>query len=90
MYILIRKDCIGCKIGTHFISALVYADDVILLCSNRSGLQIMINIGEQFKQFGIDFQVTFNDKKTQCICFSKSNGAGYCPVTLNNKILKWK
>ncbi len=47
----------------------------------------MINICEQF---GIDFQVTFNDKKTQCICFSKSNDTGYGPVTLNNKRLKWE
>ncbi len=45
----------------------------------------MINICEQF---GIHFQVTFNDKNTQCIFFSKSNDTGYGPVTLNNKRLK--
>ncbi len=26
----LEKRCIGCKIGTHFIGALTYADDVIL------------------------------------------------------------
>ncbi len=82
-----EKSCIGCKFGTHFIGALAYADDVILLCPSRSGLQKMINICEQF---GIDFQITFNDQKTQCICFSKSNDTGYGPVTLNNKRLKWE
>ncbi len=45
----------------------------------------MINI---CKQFGIDFQVTFNDKKSQCICISNLNDIGYVPVTLNNKRLK--
>ncbi len=47
----------------------------------------MINICEQF---GIDFRVTFNHKKTQCICFSKSNDIWFGPVTLNNKGLKWE
>ncbi len=47
----------------------------------------MINICEQV---GIDFRVTFNDKKTQCICLSKSNDTGCEPVTLNNKGLKWE
>ncbi len=80
----LETSCIGCKVGTHFIGALAYADDVILLCHSWSGLQKMINICEQF---GIDFQVTFNDRKTQCICFSKSNDTGYRPVTLNKKRL---
>ncbi len=58
-----------------------------MLYPSRSWLQKMINICEQF---GIDFQVTFNDKKTQCICFSKPNDTGYWPVTLNNKRFKWE
>ncbi len=81
----LETSCIGCKSGIHFIGALAYADDVILLCPSRSGLQKMIKICEQF---GTDFQVTFNDKKTQCICFSKSNDTRYGPVTLNNERLK--
>ncbi len=56
----LEKSCIGYKIRTHFICVLAYADDVILLCPSRSGLQKIINICEQF---GIDFQVTLNDKK---------------------------
>ncbi len=47
--------------------ALAYADDIILLYPSWSEMQIMINICEQY---GIDFCFTFNDKKTQCICFS--------------------
>ncbi len=78
-----KKSCIACKIGTNVIGALAYADDVILRCPSRSGLLKMINICEQF---GIDFRVTFNDKKSQCICFSKSNDTGYGPVTLNNNL----
>ncbi len=75
------------KNGTHFISALPYTDDVIILCPSKSGLQKMINICEQF---GIDFWVAFNDKKTHYIYFSKSNDIRYGPVTLNNERLKWE
>ncbi len=58
--------------------------NVILLCSSRSGLQKMINICERF---GIHFLVTFNDKKTQCICFSKSNDTD-CGLEPLNRGLK--
>ncbi len=40
----LEKNCIGCKIGTHFICDLAYADDGISLYPSRSGLQKMKNI----------------------------------------------
>ncbi len=40
------------------------------------------------EQIGIDFTVTFNSKKTQFICFIKSNECG--TVTLNHKVHKWE
>ncbi len=80
-----QKIEIGCKIGTYCIGALAYADDFILLCPCRSELQKMINISEQF---GIDFQVIFFNKTTQCICFSKLYDTGCGPVILNNKGLR--
>ncbi len=51
----LEKSCIGCKIGTHFIDALAYTGSYYIALSQK-----MINICEQF---GIDFQVTFSDKK---------------------------
>ncbi len=36
------------------------------------------------------FNVYFDDKKTECICFRKSNDTGRGPVTMNNTRLKWE
>jgi len=83
----LEKSGIGCKIGIHFIGALAYADDVILLCPSRSGLQSMLTLCETF---GIEFRVSFNAKKTQCIQFSLGKITQCGPVYLNNNVLKWK
>ncbi len=56
------------------------------LCPSRYGLQIMIRIGEEF---GVEFRVTFNAKKTQCIKFGLINDTLCSPVTLNNIIINW-
>ncbi len=78
---------IGCKIGIHYICALAYADDVILLCPSRYGLQKMTRICEEF---GVELRVTFNAKKTQCIKFGLINDTLCKPVTLNNKMINWE
>ncbi len=57
----LKKDGIGCKIGIHYIGALAYADDVILLCPSRYGLQKMIRICEEW---WVEFRITFNAKKS--------------------------
>ncbi len=80
----LEKDGIGCKIGIHYIGDLAYADDVILLFPSRYGLQKMIRICEEF---GVEFRVTFNVKKTQCIKFGQINDTLCKPVTLNNKMI---
>ncbi len=83
----LEKGGIGCKIGIHYIGALAYADDVILVCPSRYGLQKMIRICEEF---GVEFRFTFNAKKTQCIKFGLINYTLCKPVTLNNKMINWE
>ena len=51
----------GCRISQHFVGALSYADDITLLSPSLKGLQYMVNICEEY---GKEFHVTFNDKKT--------------------------
>ena len=43
--------------------------DITLLCPSLHGLQEMVNI---CADFGTDYHVTFNDKKTTCIMFGTS------------------
>ncbi len=41
-------------------------------------------------EFGVEFRVTFNAKKTQCIKFGLINDTLFKPVTLNNKMINWE
>ena len=60
----------GCRISQHFIGALSYADDITLLSPSLKGLRYMLNICEEY---GKEFHVTFNDKKTTGMVFGTSN-----------------
>ena len=61
----------GCRVSQHFVGALSYADDITLLSPSLQGLQYMVNICEEY---GKEFHVTFNDKKTTGMVFGASNG----------------
>ena len=60
----------GCNIGTKYYGALAYADDLILLSPSVKGLQEMINLCESY---GKEYNVTFNERKTECIKFGNNN-----------------
>ena len=60
----------GCRISQHFVGALSYADDITLLSPSLKALQYMVNICEEY---GKEFNVTFNDKKTTGMVFGTSN-----------------
>ena len=70
----------GCYIGHHFYGCVGYADDVKLLCPSINGLQSMMNVCENFSD---EFDVTFNTKKTLCICYGSDNNATLRQVSLN-------
>ena len=61
----------GCRISQHFVGALSYADDITLLSPSLQGLQYLVNICEEY---GKEFHVTFNDKKTTGMVFGAING----------------
>ncbi len=83
----LRENGIGCKIGTHYVGAVAYADDVTLMCPSRKGLQQMINICEKFGQ---EYCVNFNAKKTQCIDFGIRQSGGDLSLTLSGKKILWE
>ena len=57
---------IGCYSGHHFMGALGYADDIILLAPFPSALRSLL---EECEAFVLDMDVVFNAAKTQLICF---------------------
>ena len=51
----LKASKIGCHIGHHYVGALGYADDIILLCPSLAGLKKMIKICEDYIQRNIVF-----------------------------------
>ncbi len=43
-----------------------------------------------YEEFGVEFRVTFNANKTQCIKFGLIKDTLCKPVTLNNKMINWE
>ena len=56
-----------------------------LLCPSIKGLQMMINI---CSDFGVEYDVKYNDKKTVCMCFGNSKNMEDFKVLLNGKVLQ--
>ena len=81
----------GCTIGSFYYGVQVYADDIILLCPSRLGLQAMIKICEKFAtENNLKFSTNVDPvkSKTKCIHFSKQN-IELAKITLNGDQLPW-
>ena len=82
------KTCgVGCYIGWTFAGCLAYADDVTLLGPSVTGPQGMLQVA---KTFSLEFQMLFNESKTECICFHQGITVDNSHVYLGSKRLSWK
>ena len=48
LFKLLRKSKSGCYIGSYFAGAMGYADDLLMICPSRKGLQEMLSIAENY------------------------------------------
>ena len=73
---------IGCYIGHHFVGALGYADDIILLCPSVAGLKKMIRICEDYAN---EHSILFNGNKSKYLIFGEYK---YNPtLKVNNEVV---
>jgi hypothetical protein len=76
----------GCYIGLTFVGALAYADDLTLLSPSIGGLQDMVSVAQEY---GLEYGVKYNAKKTQCIAFSqKATTLARC-IHLDGTPIEW-
>jgi len=59
-----KKAGIGCFIGSKFVGALAYADDIVLLAPSASVLRKMLAICDSYAD---DHHILFNAKKSKCL-----------------------
>ena len=70
----LREAGVGCHVGGQYLGAFGYADDVTLLAPTRQGLQIMLNICENFaSSHSMSFSTDTDPakSKTKCLFFSR-------------------
>ena len=71
---ILKNSGFGCTIYGVFYGAIIYADDIFLLSASRTGLQVMIDLCQDFAtKMNLKFGTNVNpDKsKTKCIVFSQ-------------------
>jgi len=62
----LKNSGVGCYMGNHFVGAIAYADDVILVCPTKKSLNILKCICEVYAH---EFSITFNVKKSVLLVF---------------------
>jgi len=55
----------GCHIGSFFVGALAYADDLVLLAPSANAMRCMLRICDEY---AAQFKVVFNASKSKCLC----------------------
>ena len=66
----LKEKGIGCFLGSKYVGAIAYADDLTLLSPSVSALKEMVDLCSEFAQ---QFDLQFNSSKSQLIGFSCSN-----------------
>ena len=93
LFLKLRQSRSGCKIGPYYAGGHGYADDLLLLCPSRSGLQEMVDIAATYaKDHNIKFSTDPLPKKskTKGIIFSqKPLNYEPAPIILSGNPLPW-
>ena len=82
----INESGLGCHIGHLSYAGLGYADDVTTSAPSVSAMQSILHICEEF---GIEYNVLWNCKKTICMRIGSGGAPPERPLTLNRTVLKW-
>ena len=83
----LKQTGVGCYIGHINYGESGYADDAIMLCPSTTGLQKLVEISEEF---GVEYDVNFNPKKTVCMCFGDQRLFGELrQISLNGSKVPW-
>jgi hypothetical protein len=66
LLIELREAGVGCFIGSWFVGALAYADDLVLLAPTASAMRRMLLLCDKFSA---KYNVSFNVNKSKCLTF---------------------
>jgi hypothetical protein len=64
LLLLLSRCGVGCYIGPHFVGALAYADDIVLIAPTASAMRRLLL---QCSDYAKEFSILFNASKTKCL-----------------------
>ena len=96
LFKLLRESKNGCRIGDYYAGVFGYADNLLLLCPSRGGLQNMLKIAEDYaKHHRISFSTDVNPSKSKTILTKRQAADNLsflmkppCPVFVQGSILE--
>ena len=62
----LRNQNIGCHMNSHFVGAVIYADNITLLGPTRNSVMALLDICSNYAH---DHDIIFNPSETTCIYF---------------------
>ena len=78
---------VGCYIGSHFVGALAYADDIVLLAPTASAMRRLLAVCDEYSQ---EYCIAFNVSKTKSLVVvprsrqTTFDRVGECLFSINN------
>ena len=88
---ILKNSGFGCTINNEYYGAIAYADDIVLLCPKKDGLQKMLNIAKKFfNDLGlvISFDHINPEKsKTKCLAFGIKTDPP--PIFIDGSPIPW-
>lgn len=64
LLVTLSRAGVGCFVGSNFVGALAYADDIVLLAPTASALRTMLAICDNYAK---DYSISFNASKSKCL-----------------------
>ena len=91
---ILKESGHGCHINGMFFGAMIFADDIFLLSASRNGLQVMVDICQDFvtsRNLKFGTNIDPDKSKTKCIVFAKRMKPNFKPanIMLNGDRLPW-
>ena len=88
LLLTLSKSGVGCFIGSNFVGALAYADDIVLVAPTASALRRLLSVCGDFAS---EYCISFNAAKSKCLIILPKNRRGRlnyakdCVFHINNQ-----
>jgi len=69
LLLALRQTNVGCFMGSWFVGALAYADDIVLMAPTVTAMRRMLAVCDEF---AVKLDVRFNASKSKCMFFSSA------------------